>query len=382
MAESRLDHVYRRLLLTKFFTQGWGHPDHLKRIFHLRKRLSRRATAESCINFHNYPITITKKEIFKDHTILEGNFTSPFVDHLPDVLPQECHRACFQAVLPNRWTWPGQLKPLVLQFAGTGDHFFWRRRKLMALPMVKEKGIGSIILENPFYGVRKPRGQLRSSLRHVSDLFVMGAQLILESRVLLNWAENEGYGPFCSHGISMGGHMASLAASAYPKPIALVPCLTATSASVTFCQGVMAKAINWNQLTQQYQQNQQYKSQLWHLVESPEFGERDKFTSIFSSKPDGHSYAETVQFMRGIMDECTHMKNYDIPVDPELIFIVAAEHDAYQPRHSVIPLPEIWPSANIRYIKEGHIKSYLFYQHIFREAIYDSLDRLIEKYEP
>jgi hypothetical protein len=34
----------------------------------------------------------------------------------------------------------------------------------------------------------------------------------------------------------MGGHMASLAASAWPKPISLVPCLAWTSASVTFCQ--------------------------------------------------------------------------------------------------------------------------------------------------
>jgi hypothetical protein len=34
----------------------------------------------------------------------------------------------------------------------------------------------------------------------------------------------------------MGGHMASLAASTWPKPISLVPCLAWTSASVTFCQ--------------------------------------------------------------------------------------------------------------------------------------------------
>lgn len=378
MAESRLDHVYRKLLLTKFFTKGWGHPDHLKRIFLLRKRLGRRATAQQCFNLDSHPVIITKKQSFNDHTILEGNFSSPFMDHLPDILPKECQTASFQAVLPLRWT--GQLKPLVIQFAGTGDHFYWRRRKLMALPMVKERGIGSIILENPFYGVRKPPGQLRSSLRHVSDLFVMGAQLILESQVLLNWAENEGYGPFCCHGISMGGHMASLAASAYPKPIALVPCLTATSGSVTFCQGVMAKAINWKQLTQQYDQNEKYKSELWHLVDSPEFGETDRFTSIFSSQSGGQNYAEAVHFMRGIMDECTHLKNYDVPVDPELIFIVAAENDAYQPRHSVIPLPDIWPKSNIRYIGEGHIKSYLFHQHIFRQAIYDSLDRLTEKY--
>jgi hypothetical protein len=30
--ESRLDHLYRSVLLTKFFTRGWGHPDHLQQI--------------------------------------------------------------------------------------------------------------------------------------------------------------------------------------------------------------------------------------------------------------------------------------------------------------------------------------------------------------
>ena len=73
----------------------------------------------------------------------------------------------------------------------------------------------------------------------VSDLFVMGACLMLESLVLFNWAEREGFWPLVAHGISMGGHMASLGATVWPKPIALVPCLSWTSASVTFTKGVL-----------------------------------------------------------------------------------------------------------------------------------------------
>ena len=38
-------------------------------------------------------------------------------------------------------------------------------------------------LENPYYGLRKPATQFRSSLHYVSDLFVMGAALILEAQV-------------------------------------------------------------------------------------------------------------------------------------------------------------------------------------------------------
>ena len=37
---------------------------------------------------------------------------------------------------------------------------FWRRRLFMAKPLLQEAGIASIILENPFYGSRKPKAQL------------------------------------------------------------------------------------------------------------------------------------------------------------------------------------------------------------------------------
>lgn len=37
--------------------------------------------------------------------------------------------------------------------------YFWRRRMLMGKPLLEEHNIGSIILENPFYGLRKPEEQ-------------------------------------------------------------------------------------------------------------------------------------------------------------------------------------------------------------------------------
>ena len=47
----------------------------------------------------------------------------------------------------------------------------------------------------------------RSCLRSVSDLFVMGGCLMLESVALLHWAERCGLGPLGITGISMGGHV-------------------------------------------------------------------------------------------------------------------------------------------------------------------------------
>jgi len=47
----------------------------------------------------------------------------------------------------------------------------------------------------------------RSILRNVSDIFVMGGCLILESLVLFHWCEREGFGPLGVTGLSMGGHV-------------------------------------------------------------------------------------------------------------------------------------------------------------------------------
>lgn len=47
----------------------------------------------------------------------------------------------------------------------------------------------------------------RSSLHNVCDIFIMGGCLIMESIVLLNWCERQGFGPLGLTGLSMGGHV-------------------------------------------------------------------------------------------------------------------------------------------------------------------------------
>lgn len=76
----------------------------------------------------------------------------------------------------------------------------------MAKPLLKHD-IGALVLENPFYGLRKPGYQTRSSLHNVTDIFVMGSCLILECLILLQWCEKMGLGPLGVSGLSMGGHV-------------------------------------------------------------------------------------------------------------------------------------------------------------------------------
>lgn len=481
MPPSRLDAVYRSILLTKFFTKGWGNPQNLKRIFEFRKVIANRETCYSLVP-RNYPINITKDEEWSDCHIIEGSFISPFDLYLSGMMPEKTKTAHFQVILPRRWD-SQKVKPICLHLAGTGDHFFWRRRNLIARPLLKEFGIGSILLENPFYGLRKPKDQIRSCLHNVSDIFIMGGCLIMESIVLLNWCEQQGFGPLGLTGLSMGGHMASLAATNWPKPIALVPCLSWSTASPVFTEGVMSASINWGLLENQYFSNELYQNDLAKMVKiidqddaflagqhfakhypasmtrinklKQEFGKMSSQTygcatennneninnnnnkvnnnfednmyqnnnndlmhqvaeeksaakmfplNLISSKfksndpeaikgvcllpvpkhplfSDGKwREREALQFMRGIMDECTHLKNFEVPVDTELIIAVCARDDAYVPRDSCMSLEKIWPGVEIRFIDAGHVSAYLLHQKVFRSTIAEAFQRSLQKY--
>ena len=233
--KSKSDIIYRRFLLSKFFTGGWGDIETYKRLADFREKLlSDRQQFNEYVP-SSYPVHLEKSWSRESCYIAEGRFHSPLAKHMSGLLPKESEEAHFQVVIPKRWPRKDR-KPMCVHLAGTGDHFFWRRRNLMAKPLVSESAIASVILENPYYGVRKPKDQLRSSLKYVSDLFVMGAALILESMVLLRWCEKQGYGPLAVSGISMGGHMASLAATAWPKPLGIIPCLSWSTASCVFTQ--------------------------------------------------------------------------------------------------------------------------------------------------
>uniref|UniRef100_M3XKT9 Abhydrolase domain containing 18 n=1 Tax=Latimeria chalumnae TaxID=7897 RepID=M3XKT9_LATCH len=403
MGVSKLDVVYRRLLLTKLFIRGWGKPEDLKRIFEFRKMIGKRERCQHLVP-KDYPVFIDKVEEQNDCKILDGHFISPLEQYLPGIMPTESVKA------------------------------------------------------------RKPQEQVRSCLQNVSDLFVMGGALILESAALLHWLEREGYGPLGMTGISMGGHMASLAVTNWPKPIPLIPCLSWSTASGVFTTGVLSRAVNWRELEKQYATHTVYEEEIIQLLEycgTDSFKMGQDFVKNFPSSVDGLQHleltsemlklntsklfsAESLQqlntsrtairasagellfqdaskldclnqtlstvngskrlkmesqthikrkekrrislqkeslcFMKGVMDECTHVANFSVPVDPSLIIVVQAKEDAYVPRTGVRSLQEIWPGCEIRYLTGGHVSAYLFKQGLFRQAIYDAFEHFLQKY--
>ena len=140
----------------------------------------------------------------------------------------------------------------------------------MCKPLL-DYGITSIIVENPYYGGRKPADQSGSCLLYAQDLFLMGGCLVLECLVLFNYLQRSNYGPLGVTGVSLGGHMSSLAGCSWPKPVSIVPCLSWTTASCVFTQGVLSGALPWNVLMDQYRHfGEETISELYKLIHSPE----------------------------------------------------------------------------------------------------------------
>ncbi|XP_058062145.1 protein ABHD18 [Anopheles bellator] len=548
MPPSRLDGLYRSLLLTKFFSKGWGKPENIERLFEFRKIISNRAACSQLVP-RDYPVEITREEVQSDCKILEGKFITPLEIYMPGLVPDVAQNAHFQIVLPLKWN-DERFKPICIHLAGTGDHYFWKRRNLIVKPLLKEANLGAIILENPFYGLRKPKEQRASSLQNVSDIFVMGGCLVLETLVLLNWCERYGFGPLGITGLSMGGHMASLAATNWPKPLVLVPCLSWSTASSVFTEGVMSNSISWDVLETQYFADGNFRERLSKMVtvvddafvagkhfvqnfdqsveelrldidetkdlvcgesttdvnlsvireatperadqqedkeplksrihinrtnalnlsepllkkllsnvrceltqeEVDELNEKihlalkrhneenhtgagqpgekliltvntktnpteDPATAVVaSSKSVGSKIMEYItwgayssssststpgekrvpidttkqrwwerealQFMRGMMDECTHLKNFSVPYDTSLIIAVCAKDDAYVPRDGCTSLEDIWPGAEIRYLDAGHVSAYVLHQKLFRSCIIEAFERAKKKWVP
>uniref|UniRef100_A0A7E4V725 Alpha/beta hydrolase n=1 Tax=Panagrellus redivivus TaxID=6233 RepID=A0A7E4V725_PANRE len=186
-------------------------------------------------------MVITKEWFQKDVHYVEGHFKSPLFELSPELFPkgvETCHwKGIFPRDAKNR-------NGCVIHLAGTGDHTYFRREYGFAVDLLKE-GYGAILIENPFYGTRKPDKQFSSSLINVSDLFVMGGCLIAECNFLLQWAKERDHETLGLSGVSMGGYMACLAASNVAYPIALVPCLSWTTAAPVYTEGALSEAINW-----------------------------------------------------------------------------------------------------------------------------------------
>jgi hypothetical protein len=113
----------------------------------------------------------------------EGTFESPEAR-----LPACSRTARIRLLLPERGT-----RAVALHLAASGDQGFGVRLRFAA-PLL-EHGIGALVLENAYYGARRPANQRRHAYRSISDLHLMGAATFQEGRALLRWVRETLRGP-------------------------------------------------------------------------------------------------------------------------------------------------------------------------------------------
>lgn len=415
----------------KFFGSGWGDQSVLKALTEFSHTMK---DANACMgpvskHFDEKRMTIVEDKNSKYFRTYTGSFTSPMNDLFPDLLPVESQTCHFKMILPKKWDDEAK-KRICLLYAPTGDHGYGRREFQIAKPLAKEYNIGSVIVENPFYGSRKPKNQVRSCTRHVTDVLSMGCSLMLEGQFLFHWLESNGYGPLGISGVSLGGHNASLTAAVWQKPIAIIPCLSWSSAAHCFSEGLLCGTCVWEELREQLETdklqhihhainktdaeiqdilaerlsmkkteenrvkmdskiNKSMQSLLDTLTWVPSLPNSlipDSFGAITArysgqSEKSDHSKEAAELYMRLVFDTFTNLKLYPRPVPASLnsTVIVVAKDDLYIPQpvdRDIRAFSEVWPGCDLKVVKGGHISTYLFDQKGFRAAIKLAFDKL------
>eukprot|EP00042_Codosiga_hollandica_P035210 m.259099 g.259099 ORF g.259099 m.259099 type:complete len:187 (+) comp54580_c0_seq2:933-1493(+) len=182
----------------------------------------------------------------------------------------------------------------------------------------------------------------------------MGAALVVECLGLLQWCKSQKFGPLGVSGISMGGHMASLASTFSPYPLAVVPVMSSTSSSLVFVDGLLGDVVDWKSLQ----------------ALLPEF-----LPIVREYYPQLDERIAARDLMRFLFQKHANLRDYPNPIQHSAKVTVVAQHDAYVDGVAD-GVHKIWPSTKVYSIKGGHISAYLLQQRQFTRAICDAYEQM------
>jgi hypothetical protein len=221
--------------------------------------------------------------------------------------------------------------------AATGEEGFLFRRVFARLLLAR--GLAALLLENPFYGQRRPRRQRGPLVRTVRDQFAMNISTTEEARGLIDWARRDGYPAVGVSGYSQGGIMAAFATALTPFPVAVVPRGAGNSAKQIFTNAALSRRIAWRALGRQI---------------------------------------GSVEKARDYFEEClvpVEIARYPAPALPEAAILVSARNDGFVPAAQAEALHRHWPGSELRWLDTSHI---LGAAHLkpHQEAIIDAFSAL------
>lgn len=313
-----------------FFRNGWGEFKHHRWLEAVRGRSLP-------------PPQPLQLYAFRKHAIgYEASFASPAAEFLP---PESATGRVWIVEPPRNIFSPKPEPPqVVVHLAATGDHGPYLRYALFARRLAKH-GVTSVILENPFYGGRRPAHQPGAKLTTVAELADLGRATVEEACGLLaHWVHSEGSNKLCLSGISQGGLHAAMAVSLCPFPVHCVMSLAPASAAPVFTRDCLSTAVDWHAL------------------------ENSTPPSII--RRGGSARAD----LERVLNMSATIMNFPEQISPRSRHILfAADADCYVGRDSVQTWSEARPQLELRWLPGGHISAVALHSSQIQKAIMDVL---------
>lgn len=244
-----------------------------------------------------------------------------------DVLP-----SCARNMHIEEWT-PAPDAPRCVVLATTGEEGFMQRRPLAR--WLAHQGIGSLLLENAYYGRRRPTNQVGAAVRSVANQFAMNLATVIEVRSLLAHYASRGL-QVGATGFSQGGMMAAFGAALSDFPVSVTPRGTACAAEAVFTNEALSTTMRWDVL-------------------AAEAGSLDSARRYF---------AECLEPVR--------LDRLPVPVAPERAILVASRYDGFIPPDGARALHTFWRGSELRWLDAGHVTGLVVQHRAHRRAIVDS----------
>ena len=315
--------------------------------------------------------------------------------------------------------------PVALILACSGDQGFKWRDAHFATPLAKEHGVASIVIENAFYGARRPAQKTvrGAQIDAASDIVAGGLAVLPESTALLDWLTvdgGEGSGLAlgvhqnarrCVSGISLGGIFGSLMACscATRHPFDLVAVLPSPSAAEVYTKGSLSKVCDFGALGRDAAALETVQRAL--VLDTLKRGalneqalsdgdaEKAVDCRLKLELRSESAYDRGVRFATAFLDATSHIANLPAPFahiaqpqsavcaagatvpSPSKLVIIGAIDDAYIPAEQTAALAERWTAMNdrkaynvtLRWWLGGHCSTVLTKKHAVRSAIAECL---------
>ncbi|WP_163999427.1 alpha/beta hydrolase family protein [Pyxidicoccus caerfyrddinensis] len=304
----------------RLFTNGWGDEQLLEKV-------------EVGTSFLPEPARVSpvwgEARPHRGTWLRDGTFTSPLPLLAPPV--QTAHVRWLSAENTR-----GRSACVVL--AASREEGYVLRERLYT-PLVRE-GIDLFLLENPYYGVRRPLGQKGGALRTVSDHVLMNLGMVEEARALLTWLRDAGYARLGIAGYSMGGYMAALTAVLFPGPLAVAALAAGASPVPVFTRGLLSWSISFAQL---------------------DGARRD---------------AEQARQRLGRIFDLANLTKFPPPRQPGAAILLACRKDGFVPAAETRTLHAHWKKSELRWVNAGHVSAILTERTALCAAVRDSLARV------